>query len=851
MKKISLLTLLFLLLLLGKLDYLTPTYVHAQGVILTHGPLVGAVTSSSAMVWVRSSESAQVKVRYSVDPELLNYYDTPPVQTDISSDFTAKVNLTDLTPQTIYYLNILVDDLPQLTPTYPQFKTFALPDQSTPIKFVILTDFREVSITGQPHAATFSSASNEQPDFVIIGGDFDHSIVQTLDEKRQTYKNLYSYGNDMDDFINLILRRFPVTHMWDDHDYGMNNGEKLNLNKAISLQVLNEYFPTYPLTQYGDWQKFTYGQADIFLLDSRYQRDPGSDPDGPNKSMLDGDNLGENGQLYWLEQGLLGSTALWKFINTPVVFNPTTEKIDSWAGFMNERQLLLDFIQINQISHVVLLSGDEHFGGIDDGTNSGLPEMIVPPANCRGCITALKDGKKYTGHWSQGLYTTNSNCWGYGLITILTDPDRVLLDVKDSEGNLKINYTLYAGTQPEMTSTPSLTATITPTSTSTRTPWLTRTRNWTPTLTRTQRPASTSTRTPWLTRTRNWTPTLTRTPQPTRTPTRTPRATVTPRPTATPTETMIPTITETPTETETSTATEIPTETMTPTELVTPTETETPTVTEMPSETMTPTDLVEPTVTMTPMATEIPSETMTPTELVEPTVTMTPMATEIPSETMTPTEFVTPTLTMTPTELVEPTITMTPMATETPTTTDIPTETIIPTELAIPTETLTPTENVSRTGTVIPTITIMGEEMPWGITVPGGVNEIAQAGSSSVQRNELLWSVVEPQPGQRNWSTSLENELINAYQNHMQVILIIRSAPTWARKYLDYASGPVKEEQLNSFSIFLSDVVARYSVSPYYVNSYEIWIEPDIGPTVANLLPDIVYGHWVLDNLWY
>ena len=48
--------------------------------------------------------------------------------------------------------------------------------------------------------------------------------------------------------------------------------------------------PSYPLPSVtpGIWQKFSYAQADCFVLDCRSQRDPDADPDNANKSMLDG-----------------------------------------------------------------------------------------------------------------------------------------------------------------------------------------------------------------------------------------------------------------------------------------------------------------------------------------------------------------------------------------------------------------------------------------------------------------------------------------------------------------------------------------------------------------------------------
>ena len=55
-----------------------------------------------------------------------------------------------------------------------------------------------------------------------------------------------------------------------------------------------------------------------------------------------------------------------------VPFNPGTKPYDAWGGFLDERGELLQFIEDNNITGVVVMTGDIHSGGaMDDGTNSG------------------------------------------------------------------------------------------------------------------------------------------------------------------------------------------------------------------------------------------------------------------------------------------------------------------------------------------------------------------------------------------------------------------------------------------------------------------------------------------------
>ncbi len=403
---------------------------------LTHGPVIGAVTSDAARVFVRTDRAAQVQIVYGTTPQLDSARLSAPAATSPEADWTTQIPLDDLQPNTVYYLNIIVDGVTQSADSIAQFKTFPPAGSVQKFKFVHLTDSSVVSLLD---VKSFVNAAAERPDFVILGGDFPHGNPQTLEDRRALYKRLYdpTTSPSINDFVHLILRRFAIAHMWDDHDYGMNNGDKTYPLKAMSFQVLQEYYPLYPVTQFGDWQKFSYAQADFFMLDSRSQRDPDRQPDGPDKSMLDGDNLGAQGQWVWLTQGLKTSTAKWKFIISPVIFNATTKKLDAWGSFKQERAKLIRFIKKNHIQGVIFISGDLHAGGIDNGTNSVFPEMVNNGANGPGCISTSDT----IGQWSEGSYGKEPGpCNGYGVISVKTNPDRVILQVKDSFGRTLIQY---------------------------------------------------------------------------------------------------------------------------------------------------------------------------------------------------------------------------------------------------------------------------------------------------------------------------------------------------------------------------------------------------------------------------
>ena len=87
----------------------------ASAQLLTHGPIVGGVTASEAKVFVRTDSAASVTLRYGSDPDLQTYFASTSVTTNESSDFTATIPLTGLAPETMEYLNVLVNGVPQLS----------------------------------------------------------------------------------------------------------------------------------------------------------------------------------------------------------------------------------------------------------------------------------------------------------------------------------------------------------------------------------------------------------------------------------------------------------------------------------------------------------------------------------------------------------------------------------------------------------------------------------------------------------------------------------------------------------------------------------------------------------------
>ncbi|MBI4772356.1 MAG: alkaline phosphatase D family protein [Chloroflexi bacterium] len=425
--------------------------------MLTHGPFVSAVDDTSAAIFARVSASSSVQVVYS--GRVGSHREirvSPATRATPEDDFTVRISLTGLQPATTYRYKILIDRQPALAPPVGpgvqrlpvtlRFTTAPPMDTLSNFSFAVFSDLSQ-----RPgfRALAYQSAASDSPAFVLQIGDFDHSnpaASEPVDiENWRIMNRSVIYDNAAgQDFAAFIAPSFPFFHVWDDHDYGMDNADRTAPWKDLATKAFKEYYPlpALPNPDGGLWYSFRYAQAEIFMLDLRSQRDPDDLPDGPDKSMLDGGGL-PIGQKQWLESGLLASTARWKFIVSSSVWNPHSKQVDSWVLFQSEQQELVNFIQSNNITGVIIISGDLHSGGaIDNGTNSYFPDISVPTTNIRSQRSCTGG---YCGAWSEGI-VVGVDPSGYGLITVQYDAvsgvDTVILRAKGEDGSTRLVYSV-------------------------------------------------------------------------------------------------------------------------------------------------------------------------------------------------------------------------------------------------------------------------------------------------------------------------------------------------------------------------------------------------------------------------
>ena len=119
------------------------------------------------------------------------------------------------------------------------------------------------------------------------------------------------------------------------------------------------------------------------------------------------------------------------------------EVADKWVGFPEDVDSVLNFIRINQVKNVIVLSGDSHTAAMDDGTNAGLPEIMAGGLDIPNSMEAWFLASLGLPMWNQGgqgLSTPNFNN-AFGKVTVFGN-DSVRLALVDENGDQFASYTL-------------------------------------------------------------------------------------------------------------------------------------------------------------------------------------------------------------------------------------------------------------------------------------------------------------------------------------------------------------------------------------------------------------------------
>jgi alkaline phosphatase D len=337
---------------------------------LIAGPIVGSVTKNSAKVWIAYQGKGQNLLILGDTSEKRIYYPTNlSYITNAKGEVALTMDFTGLKPNHLYNVLISIDGWGANARC--SFKTQA----DTDIKdfnfllgscALMNTDILRGIFPGGS-SWIFYRMKKKQSDFMVWLGD---NIYYLYAKHYASYDAMFNRNID----IRKSFKKFreflstqPNYAIWDDHDYGPNDSDKSFVLKDSSLKIFKGMWPnTYPEGEqfHGNYFNFRYYDAEFFMTDDRFFRDPEGDSTGAF--------LGET-QLVWLKNKLLMSDAAFKFIAVGTQILNDNHFGESYAEYKKERNDLLDFISKNNIKGVVFLTGDKHYSELSKRDWNGYP----------------------------------------------------------------------------------------------------------------------------------------------------------------------------------------------------------------------------------------------------------------------------------------------------------------------------------------------------------------------------------------------------------------------------------------------------------------------------------------------
>ncbi|WP_404307731.1 alkaline phosphatase D family protein [Neorhodopirellula lusitana] len=330
-----------------------PDEVDGSGPVTeTVGPIVGTVEATTAEFLYRPS-ATETRLRLTVIDPTGAAVQSVDAKTSADNDFVAKFSVQGLTPKTRY--------------------RYQITDTSVSERMLVAADSQHAFVTANPArndhrvSVAFLSCVDIEPsgiwsdmrqvgvDSVCLMGDTPYIDSVDLATVRDRHRRFLQ----MPDLAELAATT-PTVGTWDDHDFGLNNGNGLSLMKG--KQETRRGFVEYRAhSKFGSgtegvYHKVDLGVIEVFLLDPRYfsQTEPSPvDPDQPTCFGAE--------QWKWLLENLRASKAPFKVLALGAIWEDKKNKeTDDLFTYWYERDALLDMVKEQGIGGVVLLGGDIH-----------------------------------------------------------------------------------------------------------------------------------------------------------------------------------------------------------------------------------------------------------------------------------------------------------------------------------------------------------------------------------------------------------------------------------------------------------------------------------------------------------
>ncbi len=373
-----------------------------------HGVASGDPLADKVIIWTRitpdSGDLSAKTVNWIVatDTAFQSIVKTGSITTDISKDYTIKVDVTGLTAGTTYYYVFKYNGIYSLT---GRMKTTT--NNVNHLRFAVVS-------CNNYEAGFFNGfkkiAQRNDIDAIIHLGDYIYEYApkgygdslngRFVEPKNEIlsegdYRTRYSvYRLDAD--LRFAHQQQTFISIWDDHEstndsykdgaenHQTNEGD-WETRKNIAKKVYFEWMPIRDAAANTIYRKISYGSMlDLIMLDTRLEgraKPPVNfdDVDMPIRTILG------TTQYNWFINNMATSTAKWKVIGNQIIFsdlnvgfaavdslgkpaitdikairNVENLFIDNWESYPTERNAIMDTLKNKSISNTIFITGDSH-----------------------------------------------------------------------------------------------------------------------------------------------------------------------------------------------------------------------------------------------------------------------------------------------------------------------------------------------------------------------------------------------------------------------------------------------------------------------------------------------------------
>ena len=265
----------------------------------------------------------------------------------------------------------------------------------------------------------------ENLDYFIFLGDnvYGDSIFENLYKMKRAYSK-------QEKLLPDFLDQTDIFAIWDDHDYGKNDGGSDYKYKKLAENLFLDFWNV-PINDvrrsregiyFSENKVFFNKKYKLIFLDTRYFRSELKGKKGSYQKNNDESStiLGKE-QWTWLEKEL-NSNFDYLFIFSSIQIIPEDHGFEKWSNFPNDRTKLLKILEKYK-DRTILFSGDRHRSGIYK--RNGIIEITSSSMN--------KPGSSFfeTDKYLIGETYPQEN---YSVLKILNDD--ISIDIKDKHGEI-------------------------------------------------------------------------------------------------------------------------------------------------------------------------------------------------------------------------------------------------------------------------------------------------------------------------------------------------------------------------------------------------------------------------------